>query len=155
MIRYSLLCSNAHEFEGWFRSSDDFDRQAARGLLSCPHCGDASIGKALMAPRVVTAEQRDARAAVVPVEEAPSSVPLATVPPEAQEALAKLREIKASLLANSENVGKSFAEEARKVHFGEAPARPIHGEASPDEARALVEDGIDILPLPVLPGERN
>ncbi|WP_237153227.1 DUF1178 family protein [Oryzibacter oryziterrae] len=156
MIRYSLICSNAHDFEGWFRSSEDFDSQAQRGLLACPHCGDGAITKALMAPRVVTGEQKAAMAALEPAETpAAPPVPLAAIPPQAQEALAKLKEIKAALLANSENVGKGFAEEARKVHFGEAPARPIHGEASADEAKALIEDGIDILPLPALPGEQN
>ena len=149
MIRYSLVCSNAHEFEGWFRSSEDFDVQSSAGLCACPDCGSTSVAKALMRPNVTTSEMR----AVAPVvaEDKPS----VTVPPEAREFLEKLKEIKAALLDGSENVGKRFAEEARRIHFGEAPIRAVHGEATEEDARALMEEGVDILPLPVLPGERN
>ncbi len=149
MIRYSLVCSNAHEFEGWFRSSEDFDAQSAAGLCACPDCGSTSVAKALMRPNVATSETRAVAPAATPDKH------LVAVPPEAREFIEKLKEIKAALLDGSENVGKRFAEEARRIHFGEAPARSVHGEASEEDARALMEDGIDILPLPVLPGERN
>ncbi len=148
MIRYSLVCANAHEFEGWFRSSEDFDTQSSAGLCACPHCGSTSVGKALMRPAVSTSETK--AAATMDVATAPVEVP-----PEAREFIEKLKEIKAAMLAKSEDVGKRFAEEARRIHFGEAPTRAVHGEATHEEARALVEDGIDILPLPILPGERN
>jgi len=149
MIRYSLVCSNAHEFEGWFRSSEDFDAQSSAGLCACPECGSTSVAKALMRPNVATSETR----AVVPV--AAQDKQHVAIPPEAREFLEKLKEIKAALLDGSEDVGKRFAEEARRIHFGEAPARAVHGEATEEDARSLIEDGIDILPLPVLPGERN
>lgn len=149
MIRYSLVCSNAHEFEGWFRSSEDFDAQSSAGLCACPECGSTSVVKALMRPNVATSETR----AVAPV--VTEDKQLVAIPPEAREFLEKLKEIKAALLDGSENVGKRFAEEARRIHFGEAPVRAVHGEATAEDARALVEEGIDILPLPVLPGERN
>lgn len=148
MIRYSLICSDAHEFEGWFRSSEDFDTQSSAGLCACPQCGSTSVTKALMRPNVTTSEAK----AAVPADAATTHV---AIPPEAQEFLGKLKELKAALIGNSEDVGKRFAEEARRIHFGEAPVRAVHGEATPEDARALVEEGIDILPLPILPGERN
>ncbi|WP_370676688.1 DUF1178 family protein [Pleomorphomonas sp. PLEO] len=153
MIRYSLVCSNGHEFEGWFRSSDDFDTQSSAGLCACPECASTSVAKALMRPNVATSETR--AAVPVAVEGGAQEKQLVAVPPEAREFLEKLKEIKAALLDGSENVGKRFAEEARRIHFGEAPIRAVHGEATEEDARALVEEGIDILPLPVLPGERN
>lgn len=153
MIRYSLVCSNAHEFEGWFRSSEDFDAQSSAGLCACPECGSRSVTKALMRPNVTTSENR----ASVPaqIEATPQEKQLVAIPPEAREFIEKLKEIKTALLDGSENVGKRFAEEARRIHFGEAPIRAVHGEATAEDARALVEEGIDILPLPILPGERN
>ncbi len=153
MIRYSLICSNAHEFEGWFRSSGDFDKQSSAGLCACPECGSTSVTKALMRPNVATSENRTS--VPMPVEAASAEKQLVAIPPEAREFIEKLKEIKAALLNGSENVGKRFVEEARRIHFGEAPVRAVHGEATAEDARALVEEGIDILPLPVLPGERN
>jgi len=147
MIRYSLVCSNAHEFEGWFRSSEDFDTQSSAGLCACPQCGSTSVGKALMRPAVSTSEAKT----VVAAEPATA----VEIPPEAREFIEKLKEIKAAMLEKSEDVGTRFAEEARRIHFGESPARTVHGEASQEDARALMEEGIDILPLPILPGERN
>jgi hypothetical protein len=157
MIRYSLVCAHAHQFEGWFRSSDDFDHQVASGLVSCPECGGTDVAKALMAPRVVTSESR----AVVPVAPegseptVPAVLPLAGLPPEARDMIDRLRALKAKLIEGSEDVGTRFAEEARRIHFGEAPKRAVHGEASLEEAQSLAEEGVDILALPVLPGERN
>jgi hypothetical protein len=160
MIRYALSCDAGHAFEAWFRSSADYDGQAERGLLSCPQCGSARVGKALMAPSVVTREAPAATApsaapAQVPVPVPPPPVPAALLPPEAQEVVAKLRELKSKLLESSENVGERFPDEARRIHYGEAPPRIVHGQASADEARALIEEGVGILPLPVLPEERN
>lgn len=157
MIRYSLVCANAHAFEGWFRSSEDFENQAGKGLLVCPHCGSPEIAKALMAPRVISGR---ARAAAEEAQPQPPSgmgpaVALAPPPPEAREMIARLKALKAKLLEGSEDVGARFAEEARRIHFGEAPKRSVHGEASAEDARELVEEGIDILALPILPGERN
>jgi hypothetical protein len=154
MRRYSLVCAAAHPFEGWFRSSDDFDQQVGRGLITCPQCGGTDVAKALMAPRVVTSENKAAEPrAADPATPAPN--PLAELSPEARDMLERLRSLKAKLLENSEDVGGRFAEEARRIHFGEAPSRPVHGVATPEDAEALAEEGVDILALPVLPDERN
>ncbi|WP_075217238.1 DUF1178 family protein [Mongoliimonas terrestris] len=165
MIRYALVCDKAHGFDAWFRSAADFDTQAERGLLSCPHCGSVSVAKGLMTPQVRTAESREKTRLPPPqpTTDAPSDtgsdmmvpVPAALATPEGREILGRLRALKAKLIENSENVGAKFAEEARRIHYGEAPERPVHGQATVEEARALVEEGVGILPLPVLPDEQN
>ncbi|MCY1665817.1 DUF1178 family protein [Rhizobium sp. SL86] len=142
MIRYSLVCDNAHGFEGWFSGSADFDRQVQTGLLTCPICGSSSISKSLMAPSVSTARKKEARQQVV----------LDTV---RQEAMAKLKEAVATIKANAEDVGERFPEEARKIHYGEADARGIIGQASLTDVRELIDEGIDVAPLPVLPDDAN
>lgn len=125
MVRYSLSCADGHGFDSWFASAAAFDDLAARGLLACAECGSTRVGKTLMAPAVAT---RDA--------------------PSLPERLAKLR---AHVEATAENVGPRFAAEARAIHGGDAPDRPIWGEAKPAEARALLEDGIPVAPLPFMP----
>ena len=130
MIRYALRCDRAHRFDSWFGSSVDFDRLSGGGHLACSVCGSSAVEKDLMAPRVTAA-----------TPEAPLSAPASP----AEQALAELRR---RIEARSENVGRDFAAEARRIHEGEAPARPIIGEARPAEARALVEDGIPVAPLP-------
>jgi hypothetical protein len=155
MIRYALSCSDGHRFEAWFRSAADFDNQQLTGLLSCPICGDVEVGKALMAPSVVSRGDPAAEAAppspVGPV--APAEAPTLAAGPA--EMIERLRELKSALLANSEHVGPRFAEEARRIHYGEAPARLVHGEASTEEAKKLIEEGVGIMPIPILPDERN
>ena len=138
MIRYSLTCENAHEFEGWFSESADFDRQVATGFLTCPVCQSAAVSKLLMAPSVATARKKDERQTLA-------------MDAMRQEALQKLKEAVAAVKANSEDVGTKFPEEARKIHYGEADARGIIGQATLDEAQALVEEGIEIAAIPVLP----
>ena len=142
MIRYSLTCDNAHEFEGWFSESADFDRQVASGFLTCPVCNSGAISKLLMAPSVSTARKKDE---------------LQTLAMNAarKEAMIKLKEAVDSIKANAEDVGAKFPEEARKIHYGEADARGIIGKATPDEAQALVEEGIEIAAIPVLPDDIN
>lgn len=142
MIRYSLICQNAHEFEGWFSEGADFDRQVASGFLTCPVCNSASISKSLMAPSVSTARKKDEMQSVA-------------MDAARREAFLKLKEAVAAIKANSEDVGTRFPEEARKIHYGEADARGIIGQATPDEAEALVEEGIEIAALPVLPEDVN
>ena len=142
MIRYSLICENAHEFEGWFSESADFDRQVASGFLTCPVCNSASISKSLMAPTVSTARKKEEMQTVA-------------MDTARREAFLKLKEAVAAIKANSEDVGTRFPEEARKIHYGEADARGIIGQATPDEAEALVEEGIQIAALPVLPEDVN
>ncbi|KAA1179253.1 DUF1178 family protein [Rhizobium tropici] len=142
MIRYSLHCDNAHEFEGWFSESADFDRQLASGFLTCPVCNSAAISKLLMAPSVSTARKKDE---------------LQTLAMDAarKQAMTKLKEAVDAIKANAEDVGTKFPEEARKIHYGEADARGIIGKATPDEAQALVEEGIEIAAIPVLPDDIN
>ena len=142
MIRYSLTCDSAHEFEGWFSESADFDRQVATGFLTCPVCHSAAISKLLMAPSVSTARKKDERQTLA-------------MDAMRREALDKLKEAVAAVKANSEDVGTKFPEEARKIHYGEADARGIIGQATIDEAQALVEEGIEIAAIPVLPEDVN
>jgi Uncharacterized protein conserved in bacteria len=145
LIRYGLICDNGHEFEGWFSESADFERQKESGFLTCPMCSSAEVSKMLMAPAVSTSRKKEAREAqhALAVDEAQ------------REIIAKLREAVAMIRANSEDVGERFPEEARKIHYGEADQRGIIGQASPTEVRSLLEEGIEIAPLPVLPDDVN
>ena len=142
MIKYRLKCGSGHDFESWFSSSEDFDRLAAGKLLSCAVCGDGAVEKALMAPGVASSETSEA------TEERPLSRPASP----AEQALRALRE---KIEREAENVGTRFAEEARRIHHGEAPERAIYGEARPAEARKLVEDGVPVMPLPWRKGKQN
>lgn len=140
MIRYALTCDNGHSFEGWFAKSDDFESQKTLGLLSCPSCGSTDVGKLLMAPAVATARQKEAVHALA-------------IDQVQKEAISKLKEAIAAIKANSEDVGERFPEEARKIHYGEADVRGIIGQASPGEVKALIDEGIEIAPIPVLPDD--
>ncbi|MCM2458534.1 DUF1178 family protein [Rhizobium sp. CG4] len=142
MIRYSLSCEKAHEFEGWFAGSADFDQQVERGLVSCPVCNSLQVTKALMAPSVSTARKQDEMRTLA-MDTAQKAV------------LAKVKETLAEIRANTEDVGERFPEEARKIHYGEADQRGIIGQATLQEAKALVEEGIDIAPLPIIPDDVN
>jgi len=142
LIKYTLSCDNAHSFEGWFSSGADFDRQAELGLVSCPVCGSATVGKELMAPSVSTARKKD-ETKVLMMDQA------------RKEAVAKIRELVTSIRENAEDVGAKFPEEARKIHYGEAEQRGLIGQATVDEAKALLEEGIEIAALPVLPDDVN
>ena len=141
MIHYTVRCENGHAFDGWFASNDDFDSQKERGLVSCPACGSGAVSKALMAPAVSTGRRKEKMALAVSAEQ--------------KAALAKLRELAKAAIANSEDVGDRFVEEARKIHYGEAEERGIYGAATREEAAELIEEGIPVLPLPVLPEDRN
>jgi hypothetical protein len=141
LIVFNLACGAEHRFEGWFASLDDFDDQGRRGLLSCPVCGSGEVRKQLSAPRLnlTAAGSRD-----TPEE----SKSVAMVNPEQAQLLEMLRKV----IESTEDVGQKFPEEARRIHYKEAPARPIRGVASQDEARALSEEGIEVahLPFPVV-----
>lgn len=141
MIRFSLSCDKDHEFDGWFRNSDDFESQKKRGFVACPVCNSAKVEKALMAPAVSTGRQREKIAVAMGEEQ--------------RKALAKLKEFAAKARENADYVGEKFADEARKIHFGEVEARGIYGEATAEEARELIEDGVEFMPLPVFPEDRN
>jgi hypothetical protein len=136
MIRYTLKCAEAHNFDSWFQSADAFDKLVGAGMVSCSVCGSAKVEKAIMAPVV-----RPARKGATPAAERPLSAP-------ATPAEQAFRELRQKIEANSENVGKDFAREARAIHDGDAPERPIIGEARPEEAKSLIEDGIPVAPLP-------
>jgi hypothetical protein len=141
MIKFSLLCEQDHKFEAWFRSSDDFDAQNKRGFVECPGCGSKKIGKALMAPAVSTSRKQEKMALTMNAKQ--------------QQLMAEMKTLAEKVRENADYVGDKFAEEARKIHFGEAEGRGIYGEASPDEARELVEDGVPFLPIPTFPDDRN
>src|SRR5262245_46385741 len=166
MIRYALICQQGHQFESWFQDSAAYDKQAKRGLVSCPHCGSAKVEKAIMAPRLsATAKKRDkvieapepAPEAASPPAPAPAraSAPVAMISPQEQEIRSKLKELRDHLIKNADNVGTKFPEEARKMHYGEIEHRSIYGVASAEEAKELSEEGIEFHPLPSLPDERN
>ncbi len=159
MIRYALVCEKGHAFESWFQDSAAYDKQAKRGLVNCPHCGSAKVEKAIMAPRLAgnrkgTAPVEATTAAPAP-ERVQEKAPVAMISPQEQEFRGKLKELRDHLTKNADHVGAKFPEDARKMHYGETEHRSIYGEASPEEAKALVEEGIEFHPLPILPDERN
>jgi hypothetical protein len=139
MIRYALICEEGHGFEAWFGSADTYDEQAEAHAIRCPACGSTQVNKAPMAPYVA---KRCADSPTPAQEEQPRSY-------------AMLRKLRAELTANSDYVGPKFPEEARKIHFDEAPGRAIHGEATAEEAQELDEEGVPIFPLPRLPEDQN
>jgi len=159
-IVFDLECRSAqHRFEGWFKSSDDYARQQERGLVACPHCGSADVAKAVQAPRLARkGNQRSespARTAPSLPEPAPAA-PAVPLPPQAIEVLQKLAVMQAEALKSSRFVGDSFAEDARAMHYGEREAETIHGRASVEQAKELIEEGIALtpLPFPVTPPEQ-
>lgn len=157
MIRYTLACDKGHQFESWFADSAAYDKQAKRKLVTCPTCGSAKVEKALMAPQVSTSKKR-AKAmteAPAPQPAAAENTPVAMISPQEQEFRAKLKELREHLTKNSDNVGDKFPEEARKMHYGETEHRSIYGNASPQDAKEMLEEGIEFHPIPVLPDERN
>ncbi|TCQ21916.1 DUF1178 family protein [Rhizobium sp. PP-CC-3G-465] len=142
MILYALTCDKGHGFEGWFGSSADFEAQSESGLVTCPICGTASVGRALMAPALSTGRRKDKQRGLM-------------MDHAQQVAISKIREMVSTIRANADDVGEKFPEEARKIHYGEAEARGLIGRATVEEARALIEEGIAVAPLPILPDEVN
>jgi hypothetical protein len=142
VISYSLRCDNGHDFEGWFGSGVEFDRQLASGYVSCPSCGSHAVTKSLMAPNVTTGRQKDQTKALV-------------MDSTRREMMERLKEAVGEIRKNAEDVGEKFPEEARKIHYGESEARGIIGKASPDEAEALAEEGIEFAALPIFPDDVN
>ena len=160
MIRYALRCERDHTFESWFQSSSAYESQVKRKLVECPTCGSTKVEKAIMAPRIVSKKGRDA--APVPAAPVPAPAP-EVIPPgptsllmaQERELRAKLKELRDHIVKNAYDVGERFPTEARKMHYGETEHRPIYGEASIEEARELIEEGIEVAPIPVLPDDRN
>lgn len=148
MIVFDLRCGGGHVFEAWFGSTGDYEGQRARGLVSCPMCGSGEVGKAVMAPAVGAKGNQRPEPAPSPANR---PVPMQSgmpAPAEMKAMLTALAKAQARALETSEHVGRRFAEEARAIHEGDAPDRIIHGEATAAEARALVEDGVPVAPLP-------
>jgi hypothetical protein len=150
MIVYDLICDEGHRFEGWFGSSGDYDSQRTRGLLQCPECGTEQVGKAPMAP-AVPVKGNALRGEVLPPAPAPTvSQPVSNIPmpAEVERALQALAKAQARALENSTYVGEQFAAQSRAMHYGERDEAPIHGQATLAEAKALVDEGVPIAPLP-------
>jgi hypothetical protein len=163
MIRYTLRCDRGHSFESWFQSSAAYESQEKRKLVNCPSCGSAKVERAIMAPQIVSKKGRDSQnnsqdngapapAAATEVT-SPASTPLMMA--QERELRAKLKELRDHIVKNADNVGERFPNEARKMHYGDIEHRPIYGEASPEEARSLIDEGVEVSPLPVLPDDRN
>jgi hypothetical protein len=166
MIRYALNCDKGHDFESWFQNSAAYDKQKKHSLVTCPVCGSAKVEKAIMAPRLANADAVDPRPSPAPpnptaLQPAPISPmpptkgPVAMPAPLERELRQKLKELRDHIKKNSNYVGPSFPEEARKIHYGETEPRSIYGEASPDEAKELHDEGIEFHPLPTLPEDQN
>lgn len=155
MIQYSLKCDRDHRFDSWFQSGDAFDKLKAAGMVACAVCGSTEVQKSLMAPRVrparTTAAQAEPETETAP-EQKTDSPSLRTPASDAERAVKELRR---KIEENSEYVGMNFAREARAMHDGDSPERAIYGEAKPDEAKKLIEDGVPVLPLPFMPGRKT
>ncbi|MCA1454751.1 DUF1178 family protein [Bradyrhizobium sp. BRP22] len=155
MIRYNLRCDRGHAFESWFQSSSAYDSQIRRKLVICPTCGTAKVEKAIMAPQIVSKKGRDSAPPVPTEQPAPPAESTPLMMAQERELRAKLKELRDHIVKNADNVGERFPNEARAMHYGDKEHRPIYGEASPDEAKSLIDEGIEVSPLPVLPDDRN
>ena len=159
MIHYNLRCERGHAFESWFQSSAAYESQEKRKLVNCPVCGSAKVERAIMAPQIVSKKRRDSAPEPAPAPAAttdvtaPASTPLLMA--QERELRAKLKELRDHIVKNADNVGERCPNEARKLHYGDIEHRPIYGEASADEARSLIDEGVEVSPLPVLPDDRN
>ena len=145
MIHYDLICDKGHAFDGWFRNSAAYDEQVGRGFVICSQCGSAKVEKQLMAPGIPVKSNRKADQKMV----------AAPADPRLAELMTMMREMRRHVEENAEYVGDRFAEEARKIHYEESDARGIYGQTTPDEAKALIEEGIAVHPLPRLPEDGN
>ncbi len=147
MIRYDLICDKGHQFDSWFRDSATYDKQARRGFVACSVCGSSKVEKQLMAPGIPAKSNRK--------DEVPQKMVAGPVDPRVAVMMKMMREMRQHVEENADYVGDKFAEEARKIHFAETEARGIYGEATADEATALIEEGIEVFPLPRLPEDGN
>jgi hypothetical protein len=179
MIKYALICDQGHTFESWFSNAEGYDTQVKRGFVECPTCQTKQVSKAMMAPAVSTSRRKEAiaaqtaamTAAAMQAQAQAHSAVAASAPPapaaaapaqpvalldEGQQALrAMVRELHEKLTENSTDVGDRFTTEARDMQSGDTPLRPIHGRATLEEAKALIEEGVPVMPLPTLPDEWN
>ena len=161
MIKYALACDQAHEFESWFPSSAAYDEQRRRGFVTCPVCNSPKVEKQIMAPRLARNDREPVAGPPAPVaapgapEAAAAPQPMALLSEKERELRAMFKAFREHVQKNADHVGERFTDEARKMHYGEIEHRSIYGEASPQDARDLHEEGIEFHPLPVLPDERN
>jgi hypothetical protein len=158
MIKYALKCDHDHGFESWFPDIASYETQVRRGLVACPECGSIRVEKALMAPALLGGARKPAvaeEAREAPVEAPTEAAPVALLDERSQALRVMARELRRQIVANTVDVGRNFPDEARAIHAGDAPERAIRGEATPEEARALIEEGIGVTPLPSIPDERN
>ncbi len=158
MIRYHLRCAKGHSFESWFQSSAAYESQEKRKLVSCPACGSVKVERAIMAPQIVSKKGRETAVpapAEAPTTEATTQGSTPLLMAQELELRAKIKELRDHIVKNADNVGERFPNEARKMHYGDIEHRPIYGEASPEEARSLIDEGVEVSPLPVLPDDRN
>lgn len=133
MIHYALVCDDGHDFDGWFRDSQAFDDQCAQGQVACPFCASVNVTRGVMAPHVARSDREE----------------------DIKRLRGMVRQLRDTLVAETEDVGERFPEEARAIEDGDAARRPIRGRATFEEAKALLEDGIEILPIPELPNDGN
>ncbi|MDE1971905.1 MAG: DUF1178 family protein [Hyphomicrobiales bacterium] len=154
MIRYALHCDNGHDFESWFANSAAFDKQVKRGLVTCPGCGSIKVEKAIMAPRLGRGETAGREPPTPPAPQS-AKTPVAMMLPPERELRKKLNELREHITKNADYVGSHFPEQARKIHYGEVEHRSIYGEATPEEAKELHDEGVEFHPLPILPDEFN
>lgn len=147
MIRFDLICDQEHEFDSWFASSSAFDDQKRAGFVSCPYCGSEKVSKSLMAPSISAKSNKTSR----------RNHPMlsANDDPAVREMAENIRKMRKHVADNAEYVGKNFAKEAREMHYEEKPARGIYGEATAEDAKSLIEEGVGVMPLPTLPEEKN
>ncbi len=150
MIHFTLKCENDHRFDSWFQSSDAFDKLKAAGMVACTQCGSTQVDKAMMAPRVQASRSKAKAPDATPAQNAPG--PLSTPANPAEQAMTELRK---KIEDNADYVGVNFVREARDIHDGLSPERAIYGEAKPEEARKLIEDGVPVAPLPFVPGRKS
>lgn len=155
MIRYALVCGGGHSFESWFRSSDDYARQRARKLVACPQCGATEVEKQIMRPSVARRDRGPVRGPAAREEPPAEPAPVAVVSPQERELRQKLKELREHVVKNADYVGEKFPELARQMHYEEIDRRSIYGEAKPDEVRSLIDEGVEVHPLPVLPEDKN
>ncbi len=141
MIRYALVCDNDHKFEAWFKSAQAYAEQVEHGIVTCPVCVSAVVGKQMMAPSVSRANS--------------DKVALSIGHPEHRQLRDAMRALRTKVTSEADYVGDKFADEARKIHFKEVDPRGIYGEATHEEVADLIEDGVDFMPLPNLPEEHN
>jgi len=150
MIKYSLQCESDHAFESWFADSASFERQVKRGLVACPTCNSSRVGKALMAPAVLGAKKSDNKTGG-----GPTPANIALVDDRHQRLREMANELRQEIIAKTDDVGRRFPEEARAIHLGDAPFRSIRGQATTEEAKALIEEGVGVMPIPPAPEDLN